>query len=97
MTDTPNVRRVNVYGPPIGDFYDYTISDHDNGTHALVPWETWKLAAHAVRFLLFVTDNSIGIDGYHRNDAIATWEEFEEFAKIEDNRQALEMIGGEDG
>ena len=52
MTDTPNVRRVNVYGPPIGDFYDYTISDHDNGTHALVPWETWERVRVALQTIL---------------------------------------------
>jgi hypothetical protein len=70
--------------------------DNPNGDTALVPWETWKLVAHAVRFLLFVVDNSVGLDGYHRNNAIATWEEFEEFAKIEDNRRALEEIMGEE-
>jgi hypothetical protein len=99
MADTPNVRRVS-----IEDEWDdlepgvkiSQVFDSSDGTHALVPWETWKLMTHAIRFLMFVTGDSSGIAGYHY-ERIATWEEFEEFSEIEDNRRVLEEIGGEDG
>ena len=60
------------------------------GDYALMPWEEWERRQRAISFLLFVTHNSRGLDGYHLNGDVAEWEEFEEFAEIEENRRALE-------
>ena len=66
--------------------------DNRDGDHDLVKHEAWELMAKAVRFLLFTTHSSRGMDGYHLNGDTAEWEEFEEFGEIENNRDALAKI-----
>ncbi len=41
-------------------------------------------------FVLRISAESNGVVGYHLNGDVAAWEEFEEFAEIEDARRALE-------